>query len=36
MYNFSVCVQPSVEKQLEKYISLRVQCFVQLEIFLSA
>ena len=33
MYNFSVCVQPSVEKQLEKYISLRVQCFVQLEIF---
>ena len=26
-------VQPSVNQQLEKYISLRAQCFVQLEIF---
>lgn len=32
--NFSVGVQPSVKKQLKKYISLRVQCFAQLEIFL--
>lgn len=32
---FPFVVQPGVKKQLQKYISPRVQCFVQLEIFLS-